>query len=42
MVLEIKICSCDQGHMTEMVIMPIYGNKDLKFFILGADDLETC
>ena len=30
---KIKVCSWDQGYMTKMANMPIYGKKDLKFLI---------
>ena len=38
-----KVCSNDQGHVTKMAAMPIYG-KNLKNLLLRnqkADDLET-
>ena len=38
---EIKVCSWDLGHMTKMVIMPIYGKKDLKVCIMGSKRLMT-
>ena len=30
---EIKVCSWSLGHVTKMAIKPIYGKKDLKFYI---------
>ena len=34
---EVKVCSCNRGHMTKMAVMPIYGKKGLKFFISGSE-----